>query len=129
MEQICVAAQFASQIRSLQRDGGVYNWLQLIKSESMEEIHMLKNRSEAIGKAVNVLEYLSQDEQARELYESREKGLKDYNSAINSATREGEKRGASDKAIEIAKKLLSRGDSVEEIKMMTGLTEQEIKDL
>ena len=54
---------------------------------------MLRDRSEAIEKAVGVLEFLSQDEQAKAEYEAREKALKDYNSGMFSARQEGREEG------------------------------------
>ena len=88
---------------------------------------MLKDKSEAIGKAVDVLEYLSQDVKAREEYEFREKGIRDYNSAISSATQEGKIEGSNEKAIEVAKKGLENNVPIETIVLMTGLSEKEVE--
>jgi predicted transposase/invertase (TIGR01784 family) len=75
----------------------------------------------------------------------REKGLRDFNSAIGHAEARGEERGIAigeergkaegkaegelKKAREIALKLLSRGMSIDEIADITDLTEDEIRKL
>jgi len=109
----------------------------LVHTKSKEivhvEIQMLRGRSEAIEKAVGVLEFLSQDEQAKAEYEAREKALKDYNSGMFSARQEGllegREEGAKKKAIETARKFLKMGLTVEEVAKGTDLTLEEVHNL
>ena len=48
---------------------------------------------------------------------------------VTSFERVGEKRGEKRKTIEIAKKMLERGDSLEEIMEITELTREEVLDI
>ncbi|WP_338068276.1 hypothetical protein [Brevibacillus invocatus] len=74
-----------------------------------------------IRKAVNVLEFLSQDAEARRLYEMREKALKDEANMIQGAKQE--------KAMEVAKNLLAMDMTVDVVAKATGLSEEEIEKL
>ena len=64
-------------------------------------------------------------EDAIRLYEMREKAMFDYTSGINSA----ERRGKNMQTIEITKKALKEGLSIESIHNITGLDETIIKQL
>ena len=59
----------------------------------MEEVVELANRNEFIKKALEELERINNDPKKRELYEAREKELRDQISEINAARKEGEKEG------------------------------------
>ncbi|MDR1874992.1 MAG: Rpn family recombination-promoting nuclease/putative transposase, partial [Synergistaceae bacterium] len=52
-------------------------WLKFIRSEREEEVKMLAAENPEIQKAYGVLKKLSEDEQVRLLYESREKAIRD----------------------------------------------------
>lgn len=75
----------------------------------------------AIKKALTTLEFLSQDREARELYEARQKAIHDWNSNIHGAREEGKK--------EVAQKMLTEGMEVNLISRLTGLTPEEINRL
>lgn len=69
-------------------------WLQLINAETEEELNMIDNAGvPEVKKAVEFLHDMSADDKMREIAREREKTLLDWNSAINYAGREGEKRG------------------------------------
>lgn len=53
----------------------------------------MANRNEFIKKALEELERINNDPKKRELYEAREKELRDQISEINAARKEGEKEG------------------------------------
>lgn len=57
--------------------GGLLNWLLFLKSDSKEHWDVLKMQEPELGKAMTVLEFLSQDAEARRLYEMRQKALHD----------------------------------------------------
>lgn len=90
-----------------------------------------------VKKVMDTLEFLSQDREARRLYEERQKYLHDEASMIEWATEkgiakgiekglvEGEKR----KAIEIVKNMLSLGLEVAVIAKASGLPESEVESL
>jgi predicted transposase/invertase (TIGR01784 family) len=78
-----------------------------------------------IKKAMNTLEFLSQDSEARIRYEERQKYLHDEASAMEWAMDNGERQ----KALEIAKNLLKEGLAIELISKVTGLNEKEMVSL
>jgi predicted transposase/invertase (TIGR01784 family) len=82
-----------------------------------------------LKKAMDTLEFLSQDREARRLYEERQKYLHDEASMIEWATEKGIAEGEKRKAIEIAKNMLSFGIEVSIIVKTSGLTESEVEAL
>jgi predicted transposase/invertase (TIGR01784 family) len=97
-------------------------WLFFIKGEPRERWRELKMDNPGIEQAMEALEFLSQNPEARALYEMREKAQRDEISAIVSAERRGK--------AEVAKKLLSRGTlSITEIAEVTGFPKLEIEKL
>ena len=98
-------------------------WLTFIINENMEAIKMSDN--ENIKDAEKELEYLTGDEATRRLAYLREKAIRDEAAAMKKAKREGREEAIK----ENAKKMLEKGISIETIKEITGLTEEEIKKL
>ena len=82
-----------------------------------------------VKKAMDTLEFLGQDREARRLYEERQKYLHDEASMIEWATEKGLVEGEKRKAIEIAKNMLSVGIEVSVIAKTSGLTKPEIEAL
>ncbi|MET3937622.1 putative transposase/invertase (TIGR01784 family) [Paenibacillus sp. PvP094] len=82
-----------------------------------------------LKKAMDTLEFLSQDREARRLYEERQKYLHDEASMIEWATEKGLVEGEKRKAIEIAKNMLSLGIEVSVISKASGLSESEVEAL
>lgn len=74
-------------------DNKLRDWLLFIGANSKEEIQMLAEKNVDIKKAADVLEKLSQNDEARLMYESREKYLHDYNSNLYAAKEEGKEEG------------------------------------
>ena len=69
-------------------------WLQLIASETEEELSMLENTNvQEINNAILVLRELNADEKMRYISEMREKALHDEASAINAAEKKGIEKG------------------------------------
>ena len=64
-------------------------WVQFLKYENKELLERYAMAEPAIKKAINVLDYLNKDVDTKELYEIREKALKDENSNISGAKVEG----------------------------------------
>jgi predicted transposase/invertase (TIGR01784 family) len=94
----------------------------------------LKMDNPGIEQAMEALEFLSQNPEARALYEMREKAKRDEVSAIVSAERrgkaEGREKGREEGKILVAKNLLSKGNlSIKEIGEVTGLPISEIEKL
>ncbi|WP_339312237.1 hypothetical protein [Paenibacillus sp. FSL M7-0896] len=74
-----------------------------------------------LEKAMDTLQYLSQDSEARRLYEARQKYLHDEASMLGSAEMAGIKK--------VAKNMLDLNLDISIIVKATGLTEQEINAL
>lgn len=69
-------------------------WLQLIKSETKEELDMLEQTGVPdIQKAVVILHKMSADEKVQEMARQREKQLLDETSALRYAEKKGKKEG------------------------------------
>nr|WP_276531993.1 Rpn family recombination-promoting nuclease/putative transposase [Brevibacillus invocatus] len=100
-------------------------WLLFLKAESKTKLEELAMSEPTIRKAIDVLEFLNQDKEARKLYELREKALKDELNMIEGAKAEGERQ----KAIQMAMKMLTKGKDVEEIAEFTELSLEEIEEL
>ncbi len=83
-----------------------------------------------LEKAMDTLQYLSQDSEARRLYEARQKYLHDEASMLEGARqagmRAGMQEGIKEGTREVAKNMLSLGLDPATIAQTTGLSEQEI---
>ncbi|MCM3173876.1 hypothetical protein [Paenibacillus sp. MER 99-2] len=106
---------------------------------------MMHELEPALKKAMSVLEFLSQDEQARQQYEARQKFLRDEASMIEGAREEGLKKGMEEGIKEgikeglkegeaeskrrIAQNMLSMGLDQDTIMKATGLTSAELKEI
>ena len=107
-------------------------WLYVIGGDEkmMEEY---KNENEEIKEAVEQLTQMSADEYERELYEIRERSRLTYNTEMYEARRkgleEGIEKGEKESKLKIAKKLLERKMSTQEIAEITGLKEEEIEKM
>ena len=115
-------------------------WLYVIGGDRkmMEEC---KKENEEIKEAVEQLTQMSADEYERELYEIRERSRLTYNTEMYEARRQGEvkgkeegikegiEKGEKESQLKIAKKLLERKMSTQEIAEITGLKEEEIEKL
>ncbi|MDT7985618.1 Rpn family recombination-promoting nuclease/putative transposase [Clostridium perfringens] len=100
-------------------------WMLFFKAESKKKLEELAMSEPTIRKAVNVLEFLSQDAEARRLYELREKALKDELNMIKGAKAEGERQ----KAIKMALNMLADGEPIDKIARYTELSPDEIQKL
>ncbi|MDF2726064.1 MAG: hypothetical protein K0Q59_5742 [Paenibacillus sp.] len=118
-------------------EGGLLNWLLFLKSGNTSLWEVLKMNEPQLGKAMTALEYLSQNAEARRLYEMRQKALHDEVSMLEGAREEGERKGREqgreqglyEKSLQIARKMLAKGMELDEIVEFSGLTVEEIKQL
>ena len=123
-------------------------WLWLIVGRK-EKVEMAVKENKNVKKADKVLERISKDPKERERYEAILKA--EFNQKISNqkfmdkgiiegeargkiigreeGMKEGKKEGKKQNQIEIAKKLLQRNMSIEDIKEITGLTKEEINKL
>ena len=103
-------------------------WLLVIGGDT-KMIEDCKKENGEIKEAIEQLEEMSADKKERELYEMREKGRLIYNTEMYEARRKGLEEGEKNSKIEIAKKLLERNMTIEEIAEITKLTKEEIQKL
>jgi predicted transposase/invertase (TIGR01784 family) len=106
-------------------DSELWYWAKFIKSDDVEALDIIAERSPQMKKAVGVLKELSSDERTRMLYEEREKARRDIASMMDGAKLEGKR----EKAVEIAQRLLKRNRPFEEIIEDTGLSRDEVEAL
>jgi predicted transposase/invertase (TIGR01784 family) len=78
-----------------------------------------------IKQALDVLEHINMKEDEREAYESREKWMRIQKSALKKQFLEGKVKGKE----EIAKKMLEKGQSVELVSEITGLSKESVEKL
>ena len=98
---------------------------------------MLATKSPEIEEAYEVLKKLSESEEVRLLYESREKAIRDEQARLYGARKEGKEEGRKEGReegreegkLEMAKNLLSRGVSPDIIAESSGLTPDAVQSL
>lgn len=100
----------------------INQWLAFIDDYNKEMVKVAEEKNDKLKKARIEMNYLTGDAEVRRLAELREKWEMDRVSAINYATR----KGAKDKSIEIAKKLLKMGMTIEQVIDATQLSKEEI---
>ncbi|GBF74957.1 hypothetical protein PA598K_03330 [Paenibacillus sp. 598K] len=80
-----------------------------------------------LKKAMDTLEFLSQDQEARRLYEERQKYLHDEASMIEWATEKGMQKGFEKGRTVIAHNMLAMGLEISVIAKASGLSEEDVK--
>jgi len=96
-----------------------------LKEATLQE---LRTKNPMVEKAVDELEYLSQDEKTRIRYEEQLKIELDYNSGIDAAYRDGENKGKLEGILETARKMREKGFPISEILDITGLSENQLRE-
>ena len=76
-------------------------------------------------KALTTSEWLSQDKEARQLYDDRQRALHDYASIVEGAREEGEIKGRK----EVARQMLAEGFTTDTVARLTGLSVEAIEQL
>jgi len=97
-----------------------------------EPLQELRSKNPMIEKAIDELEYLSQDDKTRQLYEEQLKAEFDYNSGIYAAFRDGKAEGKQEGEIETklqtARKMKEEGFNDDQIIRITGLSESQLRE-
>ncbi|OCL26596.1 hypothetical protein U472_11470 [Orenia metallireducens] len=125
------------EVESKRDKDNLIPWALFLKNPDSEVIRMLEERIKELKEAAEVLELLSHDKKARELYESRQKAIHDQVTNIIGATEEareegiklGEEKGRMKEKIQTAKNLLSMGLDIEKVVKATGLNKEEVEKL
>lgn len=108
---------------------GLSNWLLFLKGVNPEQQEVLTMNEPMLKKAMDTLEFLSQDEQTRIEYEARLKYLLDEASRVAGAKAEGIAEGIAEGKQEVARNLLAAGVDIAIIVKASGLSEDEIVKL
>lgn len=74
-----------------QNEGGIIRWMRFLGGKRREEFEDMAKKDEYIEEAYDELKKLSLDEQKRLEYELREKAIRDHNSLMRSAQKQGER--------------------------------------
>jgi predicted transposase/invertase (TIGR01784 family) len=100
-----------------------------LREDTLQE---LRSKNPMIEKAIEELEYLSQDDKTRQLYEEQLKAEFDYNSGIYAAFRDGEIKGKLEgefeNKLQIARKMREEGFHEDQIIRITGLSEFQLRE-
>ncbi len=115
--------------RAVPSEGGLINWLLFLKGADTSYWEVLKMNEPGLEKAMDTLQYLSQDSEARRLYEARQKYLHDEASMIEGAKSAGIAEGIYKGKRDVTKNMLAMGLDIATITKATGLTEDEIKSI
>ena len=108
-------------------------WMTFFDNPNEKEVGQIMEENEEIKEAVDELKEMSESYTLRRIAELREKGERDYNSAIGDAREDGiiqgRKEGKKEERQEIAKKMLESGIPIEKIEKITGLKKEEIESI
>jgi len=110
-------------------EGSLLNWLLFLKGEDTKNWEVLKVNEPTLGKAMTAFEYLSQDAEARRVYEMRQKALHDEASMLEGAREEGESLGKFKGKLEVAKNMLTKGMDIPAVAERTGLSTEQLEQL
>ena len=109
------------------------DWLVFLENPESERVIQKMEENENLKEAVEKLDRISEDEKMQRIIELREKAIRDehaiYAKGVDDGIEEGKAKGAREKQIEIAKKLLKAKVGMEVISETTGLTKEEIEKL
>ncbi len=108
-------------------------WLLFIRDTSddkkQELIDHIKKRNEVINMAGEILNRVSQDEEARAIYQQRRKWYLDKVSSEKYLLHEGEEKGRKAEKIEMAQELIRKGMDSDFIQEVTKLPKEEVESI
>jgi predicted transposase/invertase (TIGR01784 family) len=106
-------------------DNYLWLWLRFLRAESREDLNMVAQASPNLGKVVVKLLELSEDEEARMIYEAEIKQQRDDRARLRGALEQGIAEGK----IIIARKLLKQNIPIDTIVEATDLSRDVIEKL
>ena len=113
-----------TKFEKYKNDTALSNWVKFINNPKVIDVS-----NEEVKKAKEVLDELSQDENARYLAELREKYIMDQKAVEAAGYDKGFEKGSLTAKIQFAQKLKSQGFDIEKIQELTELTIEEINNL
>ena len=105
------------------------DWLVFLENPESERVTRKMEENKNLKEAVEKLDRISEDEKMQRIIELREKAIRDEHAIYAKGVDDGLEKGAREKQIEIAKKLLKAKVEIEVIIETTGLTKEEIEKL
>ena len=123
--------------QSLGLEQRLVRWMLFLSARTRERMEELAKEEPAMQKALTTSEWLSQDKEARQLYDDRQRALHDYVSNVEGAREEGREKGREEgreegrvqEKLELARRLLEMGDGPKKVSKVTGLSLEEIQRL
>lgn len=115
-------------------------WIYILKHMSTFERMPFLARNAVFKKLADIADVSALSREEREKYDESIKAMRDYIAVMNGAKIEGHREGFNEgrvegraegrdeRSLEIAKMMLEAGETIEKIKMFTGLSEQAIMD-
>ena len=113
------------KVRKLPTEGAIMFWMEFINNPESEKIKDLYKTEKVYEEAKEAYYRIIADPEVQELLRIRDKAEKDYQDAL--ARKKAE--GANEKAIAVAKKMLSMGLSIEQVAEATSLSVDDIQKL
>ncbi len=119
------------QTLSLALEPRLIRWMLFLTTQTREGLEDLTMQDPAFRKALTTLEFLSQDERTRQLYEERQKGLMTYQANVEGAREEGREEGRKEGRKEgyenTVRKMLMAGMAIEQIVKFVDLSVEDIQ--
>jgi len=107
----------------------LHRWLMFLGNPKEGVQKMLDAKDSVIARATKVLHLLSSDPETVRLAELREKAIWDEVSNINGARAEGKQEGRQDEKFDVARRMLAKGNSIEDAAEIAGLSVEEVCNL
>ena len=107
------------------KENGALQWMMFLENPEDVEVTKIMEENENIKEAKEELDRISQDDRLRRIAFKAELERMDHEQLMYEAKRDGKK----EEKIQIAKNMLQRGFSKQEIMDITGLTRKEIEEL
>ena len=148
VKKIILTEKFELDIMELSKIRGkeeekdqLLDWLMFLENPESERVARKMEENKNLKEAVEKLDRISEDEKMQRIIELREKARRDEHAiyskgvddgiekGIKEGVEQGKIEGAKEEKIQIAKNMLQRGFSKQEIMDITGLTRKEIEEL
>ena len=140
-EMVIIEIPKAIRVYERDKENPISQWMMFLNNPNKSEVSQIMKENKEVKFAYEELEKVSGDEKLRRIAELREKAIRDDKAALDFAIQKGMKQGIEQgmkqgeeigkrkNQIEIVKNLLKENISIEQIKRITGLSEEEIKNI
>ena len=125
LEIVILELPKAKRIYEKDNRNKVGQWMMFLDNPNNKEVVQIMNSNKEIEKAFEELEQVSGNEKLRRIAELKIKGIRDRYDQLDYAKKQGIEQGI----LVVAKELLKRGISVDEVSDITGLEKSKIEKL